>query len=251
MDRALDSQPEKHEAEQMDAEQVVRPAASEPVFNIPSVLVFFIGLMAAIHVVREFVLSPEWNDRLVIAMAFIPARYVHPLAEQDLLGWLLGPVGYSLLHGGFVHLVFNCVWLAAFATPLAYRIGPIRFVILWVTSAVFAAFFQALLTGFANIVLIGASGVVSATVGAACRFSLALSGSGAMRFARYAPRLGMLEALTHRPVLIFIIMWAMSNALVVWGAGVPVQGYNIAWQAHVGGFLFGYLTFGLFDPLRR
>ena len=101
----------------------------------------------------------------------------------------------------------------------------------------------------AALVLIGASGVVSATVGAACRFSLQFSGTPAMRYAQYAPRLGIFEALTHRSILIFILMWALSNLLVVYGAGVPADaaGYNIAWQAHVGGFLFGYLLFDLFD----
>ena len=61
----------------------------------------------------------------------------------------------------------------------------------------------------------------------------------------------MIEALTHRSVLVFIAMWALSNALVVWGAGLPSAGYNVAWQAHVGGFLFGYLTFDLFDRPRQ
>lgn len=246
----MDDRTDIEEARQQGTEGG-EPQRSEPIFNIPSVIGFFIALMAAIHLVRTYLLPVNWDDALVTVMAFIPIRYIHPLADQDLAGWLIGPVGYSLLHGGFVHLIFNCVWLAAFATPLADRIGTLRFGILWVTSAVFAAFFQAAITDFANVVLVGASGVVSATVGAACRFSLALSGTGAMRFARYAPRLGTIEALTHRSVLMFIIMWALSNALVVWGAGLPAQGYNVAWQAHVGGFLFGYLTFGLFDPSRQ
>lgn len=228
----------------------IAPPKSEPIFNIPAILVFFIGLMAIIHLVRAFLLPPAWDDAVIMVMAFIPVRYLHPLAEQDLAGWVIGPFGYSLLHGGFVHLIFNCVWLAAFATPLAQRIGSVRFTLLWVTSAIFSAFFQAFITDFANIVLIGASGVVSATVGAACRFSLALSGTAAMRLARFAPRLGIIEALTHRPVIMFILMWVLSNALVVYGAGVPTQGYNVAWQAHVGGFLFGYLTFGFFDTQR-
>jgi len=226
------------------------PPRSEPIFNIPSVIVLFIALMTVIHLLRAFVLPAAWGNAVITALAFIPVRYIHPLAEQDLLGWLAGPVGYSLLHGGWVHLIFNCVWLAAFATPLAQRIGAVRFVLLWVTSAAASAFFQAFVTDFANIVLIGASGVVSATVGAACRFSLALSGTSAMRYARFAPRLGIFEALTHRPVVMFIGMWALSNALVVYGAGVPTEGYTVAWQAHVGGFLFGYLTFGFFDTQR-
>eukprot|EP01035_Chromulina_nebulosa_P002805 gene2805-3829_t len=72
---------------------------------------------------------------LAMLMAFLPQRYLHPLAEQS-LGWLIGPVGYSLLHGGWLHLLFNCMWLVAFASSLVRRIGTLRFLALWITSAV-------------------------------------------------------------------------------------------------------------------
>jgi membrane associated rhomboid family serine protease len=223
----------------------------EPIFNVPGILSGLVLLMAAIHILRTYVLGLEADNELQTLMAFLPQRYLHPLGEQD-LGWLIGPVGYSLLHGGFVHLIFNCLWLLVFATPLVLRIGSLRFIVLWVTSAVVSAFFQAFATGFADSVLIGASGVVSATVGAACRFSLQFSGTRAMRYAHQAPRLGMIEALSHPTIVTFILLWALSNVLVVWGAGMPEGDYTVAWQAHVGGFLFGYLTFDLFDrPPRR
>jgi len=232
---------------------VVKTPRREPILNIPGILVIFVLVMTAIHILRTYFLSPDADATLLDWMAFTPQRYLYPLDKQD-LGWLIGPVGYSLLHGGWLHLLFNCVWMIAFASSLVLRIGTLRFVLLWIASAVASAFFQAFATGFADSMLIGASGVVSATVGAACRFSLQFSGSPAMRYAQYAPRLGIFEALTHRPIIVFILMWAFSNVLVVYGAGLPSgsENYNIAWQAHVGGFLFGYLLFDLFDrPPRR
>jgi membrane associated rhomboid family serine protease len=227
------------------------PRRHEPIFNIPNSLTAYIAVMALIHIVRVFVLSPDQDTNVRLTMAFLPARYLYPLGAQD-IGWLIGPVGYSFLHGSFTHLIFNCLWLVVFATPLVQRIGAGRFAILWVTSAVASAFFHAVLTGWSDEMLIGASGVVSATVGAACRFSMPLSGSFAMRTARDAPTLGIIEALRNRQVVIFILIWALSNAMVVWGAGIPDGGsYNIAWQAHLGGFLFGFLTFGLFDRRQK
>jgi membrane associated rhomboid family serine protease len=221
----------------------------EPIFNIPAVLIVFVALMLAIHLVRTYFLTAEQDQTVIYYTAFISARYLHPLSEQDYLGYFGGPVTYSLLHGGWLHLIFNCLWLVVFATPLAVRIGTFRFVVLWIVSAAASAFFQGVLTGFEMSVLIGASGVVSATVGAVCRFALPLSGTRQMRSAAHAPRLGLLEALTHRSVISFIAVWALSNILLV---GVLSGASNIAWQAHLGGFLFGYLTFGLFDPpLRR
>jgi membrane associated rhomboid family serine protease len=243
----IDQQQEQPE-EPPEERNVIEERRREPIFNIPGILVAFVLVMTAIHVLRTYYLSPDADNELLTLMAFLPQRYLHPLGEQS-LGWLIGPVGYSLLHGGWLHLLFNCLWLVAFASSLALRIGSVRFLILWVTSAAASAFFLAFVTGFADSLLIGASGVVSATVGAACRFSLQFSGTPAMRYAQYAPRLGIFEALTHRSIITFILIWAFSNLLVVYGAGLPTdaQGYNIAWQAHVGGFLFGYLLFDLFD----
>jgi membrane associated rhomboid family serine protease len=216
----------------------------EPIFNIPDVLSAYVAVLVAIQAVRAYLLPPLQDDRLVAIAAFNPARYTHSLSDQDLAGYLVGPIGYSFLHGGWAHLLSNALFLVIFATPLTARIGALRFTLLWVTSAVFSAFFLAVLTGFDNSYLVGASAVVSATAGASCRFVMPLLGTRRVTLARYAPRLGILEALFHRSVLAFIGMWLVFNVVL---AAVD-QTSNIAWQAHLGGFLFGYLTFGLFDP---
>jgi membrane associated rhomboid family serine protease len=104
--------------------------------------------------------------------------------------------------------------------------------------------------GFAPAYLIGASGVASAVTGAACRFALPIRRSRDSRHARTARRRGIVEALRQPSVVMFIGAWALSNGLVVFGIGLPEgEADNIAWQAHVGGLLFGYLAFGLFDTV--
>jgi len=224
-----------------------RPSRHEPIFNIPGVLMAYVVVLVAIQVVRSYVLSPDMDNALVEAAAFIPPRYLHPLGQQDALGYFLGPVGYSFLHGGWAHLGSNALFLVIFATPLAARIGPYRFTVLWITSAIASAFFLAILTGFEMSVLVGASAVVSAMAGASCRFIVPLLGSRRTTGARYAPRFGIVEALGQRSVIFFGLIWLMFNVVL---AGIDTS-QNIAWQAHLGGFLFGYLTFGLFDPPLR
>ena len=225
-----------------------RPPAREPIFNIPDVLTAYVAVLVAIEALRRYLLTPEQDRWLLSLTAFIPSRYAHPAADQDPLGYFGGPVTYSFLHGGWAHLSSNVLFLVIFATPLAARIGAVRFTVLWMVSAAASAFFLAVLTGFEDSYLVGASGVVSATAGASCRFVVPLLGSRRMTLARYAPRLGVIEALTQRSVVVFVAIWLVFNVVL---AGID-QVQSIAWQAHLGGFLFGHLTFGLFDPpLRR
>ena len=91
-------------------------------------------------------------------------------------------------------------------------------------------------------VLIGASGAISGMVGAVSRVSL------------WPPRrLGSALPLWNRRMIInFVLIWLALNLLFGF---VPVfvgDGYgSIAWEAHLGGFLAGFLLIGLFDGRGR
>jgi membrane associated rhomboid family serine protease len=219
----------------------------EPAIRMPTVVWGVIAAMAAIHAFRLYVLDAAADEWLLYHFAFIPARYTFPISEQD-FGWLTGPVASSLLHADWLHFAVNSFWLAAFASPLAERWGTLRFIGFWIASAAVSAFVYGASIGFADAYLIGASGVASAVTGAACRFALPIRRGRHSGFARMAPRLGVIEAIRQKSVAVFIAVWALSNGLVVFGIGLPEgEAYNIAWQAHVGGLLFGFLGFGLFD----
>ncbi len=230
-----------HERSNLDS----RPMR-QPLFNIPMVLAVSLSLMVLVHVFRTVILSGEFDRSLLHLTAFLPERYLLPLKDQD-AGWWLGPVTYSFLHGGLAHLALNTIWMAVFATPVARRIGTLRFIVFWAASAVFSAFFFAFATGFEPSWLIGASGVVSATSGAVCRFAIAKSGFSPANLSVAQPRLSIVAALKLRSVQSFVFFWLLFNLLPGLGAIFGVDGNAIAWQAHIGGFLFGYLAFGLFD----
>lgn len=219
----------------------------QPIFNIPAVLAVLLSLMITVHLVRAVILSSELDRVLLGFTAFLPARYLYPLADQN-AGWWLGPVTHSFLHGGLAHLALNTVWMAVFATPIARRIGAIRFILFWAISAAASAFFFAASTGFEASYLIGASGVVSATSGAVCRFAIPQSGFSPTKLVVAQPRLSVFSALKLRSVQAFVFFWLLFNLLT--GLGMTLGTTNvgaIAWQAHIGGFLFGYLAFALFD----
>ncbi|AJY47455.1 rhomboid family intramembrane serine protease [Martelella endophytica] len=222
-----------------------RPPRNPPV-NLPGAVLSALGILFAIFLVQEYFLSYATNLIVWRDFGFMPARYVHPLGEQD-LAWLWSPVTYSLLHGGWAHIIFNSLWLAIFGAPVARRIGAVRFLALWVTSAAASAFFFAAVDWGAVAVLIGASGVVSAYMGAACRFAFAGRG-GLSPYAHLNRRLTIPEVFADRTARAFVIIWLLGNLLVAVGVSLAgVSAGEIAWQAHIGGFLFGFLAFPLFD----
>ncbi|MCJ8051946.1 rhomboid family intramembrane serine protease [Shinella curvata] len=219
----------------------------EPAFNLPGGLVFMLGVLTLIHVVRTYLLSTVADENVLLTFAFIPGRYTIPFAEQD-LGWLWSPVTYSLLHGSWEHLIFNAFWMVAFGAPVVRRIGLARFFLFWCLSAIAAVAFHSALHWGAMILVVGASGVVSGLMGAAARFVFSPSGRISRQFAHLNRRLTISEALSNRSVLVFSGIWFLTNFLIGFGQIFgSAAGGTVAWEAHIGGFLFGFLFFPLFD----
>lgn len=230
-----------------EAQMVTEPPPPRvPIFNLPGVVLASLGLLAAIYAVQLFVLSDQAVEWTFFNFGFIPLRYVTPLSQQGpQLFWT--PVSYSLLHGGLEHLLFNGLWLMAFGAPVARRIGTARYLIFWLLSAIASAALHAALNWGAPTLLIGASGVVSGLMGAACRFAFPPERRMPLP-AHLNRRLSIGEAFRSRTVVMFMLFWFVGNILIA--VGVPLIGDSaqpIAWDAHIGGFVFGFFLFALFD----
>lgn len=238
----------------------MRDRPTEPIFNIPPVLIALIGTMIVIHLGREFLLTADQDLELLVRFAFIPARYSDAFAQG---GSFPGGEGakvwtfftYSLLHADYMHLGINSVWLLPFGAAVARRFGAARFIVFFfVTAAAGAA--AHLWTHSGEIFpMIGASGAISGMMAAAIRFAFARGGP-IESWRRpdpqsyFIPAAPLLVAMRNPTVLIFLVTWFGLN--LVFGIGstiAPGTQQEIAWQAHVGGFLAGLVLFPLFDPV--
>ncbi|MCY0095105.1 rhomboid family intramembrane serine protease [Hoeflea ulvae] len=222
----------------------------EPIFNIPNVVLAMLLIMVALQVAMETLLPRAAVLEIYLQGAFISQRYAESPAGQG-GAYFWSPVTYSLLHGGYAHLALNSFWLAAFGSVVARRIGWVRFVVFWVLAALSsAALFLAFHWGDQNI-MVGASGVVSALMGAASRFAFGGSGGFRRDQAHLNRRLSIAQSLSNRMVVGFLVVWFGINLLAAVGFSFDMADAAIAWEAHLGGFLFGFLTFALFDPMQR
>jgi len=219
----------------------------QPVFNIPAVVVALTAACVAIHLVRLYVLTVEQDIDLLVRAAFIPIRYSGQF-HLDVYAFI-SPFTYTLLHGSIVHLAINMVWLAAFGSPLANRLGVGRLLLFWAVTGVAAAATHYALHMIDQSPLIGASGAISGMMGAAARFGFRASRS-AGRSAFDGPLLPASAALRLRPVVTFLAVWMAIN-LVTGIVGLGAGADRIAWEAHVGGFVAGFFGIGAFVPRRR
>lgn len=236
---------------QLPSDQTLEEDRNPPALNVPGAIAWFILLLVAVHLVRTVLLDPDQDIWVILNFSFIPGCYaqasdVCAVREAGALIW--SPLSYSFLHGGWAHLVANSVWLLAFGTPVARRLGPLRFVIFSAVGAIAGAAVFAAINPTLIEPVIGASGVVSALMGAACRFAFtSLRRVGDPHMAD-GPLLSVRRALSDRTVLFFIIVFFGINLVIGSGmAGDFGAGGPVAWEAHLGGFLFGFLCFRPFD----
>lgn len=230
----------------------------EPIFNVPAVVVVVLAVLALVHVVRVYLLSPEADRLFVWNFAFVPARYEwnELLASGWEYGWSLWTlVTYAFIHADITHIGFNAVWLLAFGSAVARRFGSVRFLIFFALTAAAGALAHLISHAGDLQPMIGASASISGTMGAAARFAFQRGGpldpwrADGDRAYRI-PAAPLLVALRDPRVLGFLGAWFGLNLLFGLGSwSIVGEDQTIAWQAHVGGFLAGLLLFALFDPV--
>jgi membrane associated rhomboid family serine protease len=257
------------------------PPAREPILNLPAPVVWLLALLTLIHGVREF-LSPYDDYVLVSWLAFVPARltlWFAPDRLEEVIGALgqaqLGQdlanrialarmmlsdgapklwslVSYGLMHGSWTHLISNLVWLAAFGSPVARRLGTGRFLSLMGLATIGGALLHWWSRELDVLPLVGASAAIAGATAAAARFvfapGLRFGSLGDDAVVRSIPAESFGGIWRNSRALIFIAIWFVTN--ILFGSGlVPIFGEetSIAWEAHIGGFVAGLMLFPLFD----
>lgn len=244
---------------QHDLDEAPEPAFRRqrppPAFNVPGIVLALICVYIAVHAVRVFLLDPVMDSFVLVDFAFIPGCYqaaAEFCAYQRPGAGIWSPLTYSFLHGDWMHLGVNAVWLLAFGTPVARRLGAMRFLLFSGCGAVAGAAVFYLLNPEIVAPVIGASGVVSALMGGACRFAFGgPRGAVAPSMQPFLPLVSVRQALANRTVLIFVAVFFGTNLLIGSAAGGFLGGGTVAWEAHLGGFAFGFLLLGFFERRAR
>jgi membrane associated rhomboid family serine protease len=168
------------------------------------------------------------SEQAAYALGFIPLRVTIPAAVAPAIPVILTPLTATLVHSGLVHLGFNLLILVWCGTQVERIIGAGGLVLLYVVGAFAAAAAQWGINPHGAVPMIGASGAISAVMGA------------------FALSYGRAKAFTNNlainrwiNVAWLMVAWVVLQVMMGWLGNQ--QGYLLATPAHVGGFAIGLL----------
>ena len=169
-----------------------------------------------------------WEQWAALALGFIPARFSGLVIDWSAAPAILTPLTATIVHSGLLHLGFNLLILWWCGSQVERVIGASGLIFLYVVGAFAAAGSQWLANPMEVMPMIGASGAVSAVIGA---YSLSF---GRARAVTRSPQINrLLNALW------LLAAWIVLQLMTGYLAGV--QGTMLATPAHIGGFVAGLL----------
>jgi membrane associated rhomboid family serine protease len=209
----------------------------------PAVTIGFVILCVLVFL-WQFSLGPVQGERIVYALGAIPAVLLgHRELPPDLA---LVPPAMTMLtsmfmHGGWMHLIGNMLYLWIFGDNVEDSMGHVRFAVFYVLCGLAAVGAQALPEPGSTIPMVGASGAISGVLGA---YLLLFPHARVL----VAIPFGFILHTTRIPAGLVLALWfglqLLSNLMTPAGAG------GVAFRAHIGGFIAGMLLIPFFKQRR-
>jgi len=182
-------------------------------------------LLIAVNVFLFF-LELQGGNRFILHWSAIPVRITHGHRSITLLTSLF-------MHGGWLHIIGNMIYLWAFGPEIEDAMGSARFLFFYLAGGLIAMMAQVIADPFSSIPVLGASGAIAAVMGA---------------FLVTYPRDRIRTVLffliffrvTYIPAALLIGFWFFMQVLN-FGAVAEVRTGGVAYLAHIAGFLFGVI----------
>lgn len=208
-----------------------------PTERTPVVTVAFIVACSLVFLYQSS-LSPATGETFVYRFGAIPSIV---FGQAALPPEIVAIPSYAtiltsmFLHGSWMHLIGNMLYLWVFGNNIEDVMGHGRFIVFYVGCGILAALSHALTDPTSTIPMVGASGAISGVLGA---YLLLFPHA---RVLLLAPVVGT----TYVPAGLVLGFWFVMQVLSG-GANLGSQGGGVAFFAHIGGFVVGMLLIGFF-----
>jgi membrane associated rhomboid family serine protease len=186
-------------------------------------------------------LGDERGQIAVFEFGMIPARVfgtaeLGPEFTAAAPAWLT-VITSMFMHGGWMHLALNMLFLWIFGDNVEDSMGHVRYLVFYLACGTAAAMGQALMNPASTIPMVGASGAISGVLGA----YVLLHPQATVRVLLV---LGVFVTIAHVPALIVLGLWFLTQ--IASAAFSQTDGPGVAFWAHVGGFVAGMALVPIF-----
>lgn len=187
------------------------------------------------RVIREFL---EAND--LAALRRGAGRIPFQVVEPEVPAWLT-LLTSMFMHGGWMHLIGNMVFLFAFGPRLEGSLGKTSFLGFYLLTGLLAGMSHVLSDMDSTIPVVGASGAISGLLGGYVRLW------PSSRITTLVPLWPFMQIMAI-PAILFVAFWVFMQLFLVFAS--QEGGGGVAVWAHLGGFVYGLLLIRLFLPRR-
>ena len=205
-----------------------------PAARKPYVTISLIGACVTVFLWQR-TLDAAASRRVVAALGAIPAVLLTDARLPVDLEWLpryASLFTYMFLHGGWLHLLGNMLYLWIYGDNVEDCMGHSRYLLFYCLCGIAAIYAQALSDPHSAYPIIGASGAISGVLGA---------------YLLLFPRAKVLTLVLlpfffttlRLPAMLLLLLWFAVQ--LVSDLGWHVGGASVAFRAHIGGFLAGML----------
>lgn len=214
-----------------DGQSVESQPARQPALTAPPVTLVLCGIVVLVFAALRL-LPTDWAFTALHTFSIVPARLADALdqgAAAGLVGEAMTLVTYAAIHYDFAHIALNLGFLLAFGSLSERALGRRRYLRLLLGATIVAALTQLAVDWAAPLMIHGASGAAAGCMGAAVRLMLRPGASQAQR--RFA--MGFVAVLA-----VVNVGFGVLSPILFGGAT------QVAWEAHIGGFLAGLVLAG-------
>lgn len=212
-----------------------------PTVLLPIVTVGLIAINAAAFF-YELSLEPRLLDALIRQMGMVPAAILdNPLPAPREAASVFTSM---FLHGGWLHLLGNMLYLWIFGNNIEDSMGHLRFVLFYLIAGIAAAGAHLYFNPASTIPTIGASGAVSGVLGAYLLLFPHARIYTLVIFGWFFRRL-------YLPAWVLLIVWIGLQFLNQMAEPLQLVEGGVAYAAHIGGFIAGFVLIPVFRKYRR
>jgi membrane associated rhomboid family serine protease len=140
----------------------------------------------------------------------------------------------TFLHGGLLHLLGNMLYLWVFGDNVEDRLGHGGYLLFYLAAGAAGSIAHIISNPQSTIPTIGASGAIAGILGAYLLFF------PRARVLTLIP-IGFFITTAYVPAPLFLFIWFILQVINVSFAGLTAGAQTVAWWAHIGGFVFGFI----------